>query len=250
MSGRVNGTGQGWKRTANLPSQHLYSIVGHCRAHIVPSNFSYFAGCEDADASSGAWNLMGWNSVGTFELTSASGSFSFTRQPAQNEWFQFAITCSGANNLLGYLRRRTDVTYEISTAHNAGTFTMARLSLGNDSYDEWASVDLFACYVYDAVLTEAQIARHFFQCLPPKELMANLNTSFMGWETGDFAKDFYSPNARNWTEGSGVTKQSNPPIAFGWGEEDTVDLASGGPAAASSLVSRATRRGYHRRSYR
>lgn len=230
MSVRTFGTGEYLKRTANLPTSTAFTFCGWSKMTRITGagSFQYW-GVENADATSSAYLLLGYPETGNFEVSTSGtgGAVSFASNPTDETWFFWALTCSGTGvgSLNGYWAYVTDTTFKTAAARGA-SFTTARVTLGNDSYDEWMNASYFAVKLYDAVLTSTELWQEMQTVRPVRT--ANLNIWSPLWDIND-EKD-YSGNGRDWTSSGTLSSEDNPPIGYGV-KSKLFSVVSAAPAA-------------------
>jgi hypothetical protein len=213
MSIRTNGSGENIKRTTNLPTSTAFSLMGWSKVTVL-SGWQYI-GLENNDVNASAWLLIGFNDSGGFEISTSYGggaAGSFASQPSDETWFFWAITNQGtaAGDFKGYWASLSATSFVTTTARGVN-FTSARLSLGNDSYDEWIDMSFSYVKVYSAALTSAELWQEMQAVRPIRT--ANLNIFSPLWNTSDV--NDYSGNGYNWSINGTLGSEDNPPIGYG-----------------------------------
>lgn len=115
------------------------------------SAYQFLVGMESAGAS--AWAQMGYKNNGNWYVAGSAGNSSEVTGPAVGLPFCFALVASGtgANQLTGYWWHGYGA---VSSLQATGpNFTPARLSLLNDSADEWCDGDVEDVNIVTAALT-------------------------------------------------------------------------------------------------
>lgn len=197
------------RRTTGLPSPTAFTICGWAMRRALRSDFQYFAGLDNGN---NAWVLIGWDPSGTMHVTSDSNGTSygnFASSPANNQWFFFAIACSGTGST-GLRGVWAAPGGQFVTASTWGSsFTPTALYLANDGWGEWCDIVLERVVVYDSALTDEQLYRQMHQGYP---VQAAYIWSPL-WSASDLAD--YSGNARNWTSGGTLTSEAGPSVGYG-----------------------------------
>jgi hypothetical protein len=171
-----------FKRTANLPNAASCSLWGWFRR---TADRNTFSGClalvNAVDGSS--YRAITFDSDGTtLALTSHGMSTTgFGTQPAANEWFFAALTCSGnGNNLNGYVRRLTDNTLSSLTGQAAGTsFTSGAMEFGGGGFTaEFLSGEIHALGACDSVLSADELLELSYFHEPQLDGIRSLNVFY------------------------------------------------------------------------
>jgi hypothetical protein len=196
---RFDGNGDELRRTTNLPPITGFTMMGWFR--ILDDNHSYstMLGLGHPSSSNGylalmccgnGWRqLMAWNGRG---LVAGSNL-------ALGTWYHVAMTVSGTGGgqFKVYLNGALDITFDGSP-----DITPERMSLGNDSHNEWLDGNAANVKIYDAVLTQSEIAQEMTGAAPVRT--ASLNSWYPIQSATDANID-YSGNGRTLTISGALT---------------------------------------------
>lgn len=211
----VNASGEYLRRTANLPSDSAWT--GMCWMYlnsIRSSVYQYLIELANATSSASSYQVIGFNSSGSFEIHQGVSSQTFGSAPSAGAWYHVYLRNNGTT-LSGGFRAVGASAYTTASISSASAFTEAALYFGNDSWDEYMDARLAAIKVWDAHLSDAEIELEFMRLTPART--ANLNIWTPGILTGtDRVKD-YSGNGRDWTAGGTLTDGDGPPVPWGTG---------------------------------
>lgn len=209
MAIRIDASGEILKRTANLPTTGAFTAMGWARfVSIRSGEYQYIVELANGTSYAGSYLVLGYRSGTTWEIATDVGVQSFASAPTTGEWFFWGLTSNGTT-LAGYWghARNALTTTTLSTQ----TFTSAQLSIGNDSWDEWCDIEMGPTYIYNAVLTGAEISAQRHSLWPSR--VSGLNLWSPLWSQTNYID--YSPNRRNWTAAGTLTAANHAPV--GWG---------------------------------
>lgn len=203
------------KRTANLPDIQTFTISGWVKLRDTPSAYSYFMGIEDADSSSSKFALLGYSTTNdpddAWQFSTQNELYNWNPDPAVDTWYYFFIRSSEDIDFVeaGFCDI-DDTSFQKSTQRSlgVGAFTPARISLGNDSWDEWTDCAIAYVRVWDAQLSDAEL-------LDERDSATPVRTSGlrMDWplanntDTGDD-----SGNGYDLTFGGTLTSETSPDL--------------------------------------
>lgn len=204
----VDGTGEGARRTANLPSATLITAMGWFYFASDRDNYTCFINVSTTGLTSTNW--MGTGSDGTTLIAFAQGigqDNGSTLTPGN--WYHLTLRVAGtaAGDLDVLLNGVVDATLAGSS------FTPTILDFGNDESDEWADCRMAALKVWDAALTDAEVVLEM-QTIRPRRL-ANLNLWAPCNPGATERLADYGPNGRNLTARGTLTDGAGPPIPWG-----------------------------------
>lgn len=208
-------SGRYLRRTANLPASST-SITVAAWIYIDSlrsSAYQYWLEIGNASSSATKYIVQGYSNAGRWDAVNTDVNTAGAAEPPTGEWLFAALTCAGtgATDAKGYFRRVTDTAFTVASAPGT-SFTPAVIYLGNDSYDEWTNTRFGPTYVFDRVLSEAELL-HLSRTIRPNVggTMPVLWSPL--WSTSD-VKD-YSGNGYDWTVGGTLSNADMPPVSWG-----------------------------------
>lgn len=247
MSTRIDASGDSVRRTTALPSDTLLTIM--MLVYTVndrAGNYRYLTGIENATTNASAYKVLGWSSSNAFEISSESGSGSFSAAPSTGKWFWVALTCgsTGANSLNGYWRYLlpSDGATVYTASATSTAFTEAMLVFGNDSYSEWCDVRISVRKVWDAVLTQAEIENEMEQMEPVR--WDSLHMFIPSFDNAGDRLNDYSGNVKTLTATGTLTDEADPPIPWSLEQDYFVYVPTSTPSGAMTGVSLGLSTGY------
>jgi hypothetical protein len=195
------------RRTTNLPPIGGFTMMGWFKVMGDGHAYSTFLGLGDTSSSNAYVVQMccgnGWRQLEVW--TGASSAMG--PNLALNTWYHLALTVagSGAGQVNAYLNGALALTL----SGNASVSSL-RFSIGNDAHGEWLDGSAASVKVYDAVLTQAEIASEMGQATPVRT--ANLN-SWYPLASAATAMSDASVNGRTLTlAGTLLDDVAGPPI--------------------------------------
>src|SRR5262249_47911779 len=247
----VDAVGDELLRTTQLPPVTGFTMMGWFR--VVGDNHSYstFLGLSHP-TSSNAYLVMMCCGNGWRQLMVWNGSgLKFGSNLTLGSWYHVAMTVSGSGSgqFKAYLNGALDIAFDGNPA-----VTSQRMSIANDSHSEWMDGNVAGVKIYDAVLSQAEIAAEMASSAPVR------TTSLNGWypitSVADAATD-YSGNARNLTvtgtlttdtitSGSTLTTTVNTPLtgtlqaADADGDPLTFSIVANGTKGVATITNAAT----------
>lgn len=210
----VNASGEYLRRTANLPSDSAFTAMCWMYLNSIRSGvFQYVIELADSESFAYNYNVIGFNSVGVFQINQGL-SQNFGSSPSAGNWYHVFLRNNGTT-LSGGFRAAGSLSYSTASRSSGSAFTEAALYFGNDSYNRYMDCILAGIKVWDAHLTDEEIEKEFWKLRP--ERTADLNIWTPGILAGtDRVKD-YSGNGRDWTAGGTLTDGDGPPVPWGAG---------------------------------
>lgn len=143
--------GNGYSRTANLPSITLWSVLGWLYLDsITDTAICYFGG----NPSGNRYALEYSTADDAFNIANTDANFPGTNGISAATWYHIALVCSGsgAGQLLMYLDGQLEITADGRAANVAGI-----LRLGLDETGTGFAGDMEHWKVFDAALTQAEV---------------------------------------------------------------------------------------------
>lgn len=208
-------SGRYLRRTANLPaSSTSITVAAWIYIDSVRSGeYQYWLAVENAATDATKYINMGYNNAGAFRIMDNDAARVTATAPANSTWIFCALTCAGTGgtDAVGYYRAVTATTFTKNSTTGT-SFTPAAIYVGNDSYDEWTHTRSGPVYVFDRVLTEAELL-HLSHSIRPNVggTMPVLWSPL--WSTSDVQD--YSGNGYNWTVGGTLSNADMPPVSWG-----------------------------------
>lgn len=202
---------------------------------ITPGQFSFPFGFENADASASNWALIGISDLNVQEFSCLSLSPDWSTPPSQDTWYYFYIIgendgVSAVNWQAGYYTAAGSSPVDTVTALNQAEFNIVRISIGNNSWDEWLDSVFAHVRVWTGVaLTDSELRAE-------RDSTTAVKTSglWADWpladntDTGDD-----SGNGRTLTFGGTLTTETGPLATSTVPDAPTGLVAKGGDAAQS-----------------
>lgn len=229
MAVRIDASGDGLSRTANIPTITSFTMM----AWVYWVSFNT-VGCAFAFGASSGSNYYELYTTNTGLLRTYNGgsdtSTGVTLSSAT--WMHLAITVAGTGGSQFLIYKDGALA---STQAGNTIPTAAKMWIGNDNDTEWASARFAGIKIYSAVLAAAEIANEMQTILPQR--YANLNGWYPTFPGATERLLDYSGSGNNWTAGGTLTDEDPPPVAWGgpvWlvgkptgGGAQTVNAAAG-----------------------
>jgi hypothetical protein len=209
---RFDSIGDELFRTTNLPTITSFTMMGWFRFVGDTNAYSAFLRLGHATSSHG-YNLLRCCGGGWRELDLWNGAGIWTVKPTitLGTWYHLAVTVSGSG--AGQVKTYVNGALALTSPGNPSA-TSDRLSIGNDAHEEWLNGNAAAVKIYDAPLTEAEIAAEMNRLTPVRT--ANLN-AWYPLQSGATAGTDFSGNNRTLVQaGTLTTDSAGPPIQAGY----------------------------------
>jgi len=220
MAVRIDATTEWITRSTSLPAANAFTACGWARnlATLTGDRCLCIFGNTDLTENHGYGNL---NGIGWCVFNSTDTPPVFDSSPAANEIFFWALRADGTD-LAGYFAKVGDATLNKKTTAYR-TFTPGLLRVGNDILSDYANMTIGPVKIWDAALTDAEIAQERWGIRPRR------TTNIHIWSPLQVNSIDYSGQGRNWTESGTPTYEDGPPV--GWGAPP--QFVIGQPAAAT-----------------
>lgn len=214
MAVRFDGSTDSLVRTANLPSELLFSICGFARRQ-GNGGTTFESMFVLRDAGYLAWAGYELNrSTSQLIITGTTSNANVVAMPANGTWYWWGATSagSGAGQLVGYYRALDSTTLSTASAQTS-SFTQSTLEIGTGNVGgttEWFNGDIYGVKLWDATLTAAEMLSESLQVFPRR--LQNLH-AFWWLHSADTAgyRDL-GPLVRPLTAGGTPISAENPPV--------------------------------------
>ena len=203
MSVNVNGPGE-WIRQSNA----IPSLAGDWTVcfWVRYASVSGYQAAFNIESSGGDMITVGadgsWLLVHSADWTNYYGS-----AMSVDTWYHIAITREdlATDRSTVYVNGVQDIQQSVTAAPSGNRFVW-----GNDYYDEWAPVDLYALKNWTAILTVQEILREMRSVLPVR--WANIHSFGPVTDIGNLRD--WSGRGRDFTA-SGAATAPDPPVSYG-----------------------------------
>ena len=215
-----NGSGDYAKRTASLPSLTGNTDVITMSAWIkwrsvTPGQYSYPFGVEDADSNGSNWILIGHSDLNACELSGVGTLDPLSPAPVADTWYYVFVRAvndaSGFLIVTGGIADSDDASFQQLELNLLVEFAIGRISLGGDSWDEWANCVIAHARVWTANLSDAQLLTE--RDSATAVVTSNLYADWPLADNTDTGDD--SGNGYDLTFGGTLTTETGPSLGGG-----------------------------------
>ena len=204
--------------TTNLPSSTNYTLCGWAQTNgtsvidgMIATHWDYNVPYYNQIAATA-------DGLSLYFVTSNGGGTNHGTlgTPGQNAWFFWALTCggTGSTDSKAYYALPTDTAFSVISAPGT-TYTPTHVEFGNDTnYNEWCNSTHGPIYMYDGVLTEAELFQQRSRYLPVRPDILNRWVDGLSGTATDAIKD-RSGLGRDLTQNGTVSMVAGPPLSWG-----------------------------------
>lgn len=204
--------------TTNLPSSTNYTLCGWAQTNgtsvidgMIATHWDYAVPLYNQIAATA-------DGLSLYFVTSNGGGTNHGTlgTPGQNVWFFWALTCggTGSTDSKAYYALPTDTAFSVISVPGQ-TYTPTHVEFGNDTnYNEWCNSTHGPIYMYDGVLTEAELFQQRSRYLPVRPDILNRWVDGLSGTTADAIKD-RSGLGRDLTQNGTVSMVAGPPLSWG-----------------------------------
>lgn len=209
MATRTDANTDGYSRATNLPALNAVTGMGWFYMSV-----ARYGTCFDLRTGGGSRLQIGLDGETNLQIFSFvnGGSDTFGSAITTGVWYHIAFTCTGVagTDFKVYLNGALDIQNEGRT----GAASSLHVNNTIDFNVEWFNGRVSAVKIYDAVLTQPEIANEMRQILPLRTV--NLNGFYPmtdGITIGNNVSDL-SGLGRNWTSNGTLAIEHGPPVPW------------------------------------